>query len=150
MWLGSRPEVVMLLVMVVMMASLSAATRRPNIVLVLTDDQDTTMGSTAPLAVARKIIAEAGVEFVNAFTTSPICCPSRASILTGRYLHNTGQSATHRASEQQTILRLRKDNYYAVAPCLLSLCPLISSGELVTHYLLVRMIFTSINRKCLT
>ena len=96
----------MLLVMVVMMvgASLSAATRRPNIVLVLTDDQDTTMGSTAPLAVARKIIAEAGVEFVNAFTTSPICCPSRASILTGRYLHNTGQSAT---SEEQTFLRRR-------------------------------------------
>ena len=71
---------------------LPAPCERPNIVLVLTDDQDTTMGSTAPLAAARKMIAEAGVEFVNAFTTSPICCPSRASILTGRYLHNTGQT----------------------------------------------------------
>ena len=91
---------------VVMVASLgvevetktSPATRRPNIVLVLTDDQDITMGSTAPLVAARKMIAEAGVEFVNAFTTSPICCPSRASILTGRYLHNTGQSPSQPVS----------------------------------------------------
>ena len=87
----------MMMVVVVLAASLgvsgvSPSPRRPNIVLILTDDQDTTMGSTAPLAAARKMIAEAGVEFVNAFTTSPICCPSRASILTGRYLHNTGQT----------------------------------------------------------
>ena len=85
------------MVMMVMAASVtvsvvtSGASKRPNIVLILTDDQDTTMGSTKPMVEARKIIADAGVEFQNAFTTSPICCPSRASILTGRYLHNTGQ-----------------------------------------------------------
>ena len=101
------------MLVVVVVASLSAATRRPNIVLVLTDDQDTTMGSTAPLAVARKMIAEAGVEFVNAFTTSPICCPSRASILTGRYLHNTGQSNTQRASEDQKIVRMLRKTIYS-------------------------------------
>ena len=96
MWLGSRPEVVVVVVASLCVSVVTrAATRRPNIVLVLTDDQDTTMGSTAPLAAARKMIAEAGVEFLNAFTTSPICCPSRASILTGRYLHNTGQSYTY-------------------------------------------------------
>ena len=66
-------------------------TRRPNIVIILTDDQDVTMGGTKPLEMARKHIVDQGVEFSNAFATTPICCPSRASILTGRYLHNTGR-----------------------------------------------------------
>ena len=65
-------------------------TRRPNIVLIVTDDQDVTMGGTTPMVSARQLIMEQGAEFTNAFATTPICCPSRASILTGRYLHNTG------------------------------------------------------------
>ena len=64
--------------------------RRPNIVVILTDDQDVTMGGTTPLRAARELIAESGAEFTNAFATTPICCPSRSSVLTGRYLHNTG------------------------------------------------------------
>ena len=64
--------------------------RRPNIVVVVTDDQDVTMGGTTPLETARRLIADQGAEFRNAFATTPICCPSRTSILTGRYQHNTG------------------------------------------------------------
>ena len=64
--------------------------KRPNIVVILTDDQDITMGGTTPLKAARQLIAESGAEFTNAFATTPICCPSRSSVLTGRYLHNTG------------------------------------------------------------
>jgi len=65
-------------------------TRRPNIVVILTDDQDVVMKGTQPLELAHQHIAQHGLQFTNAFTTTPICCPSRASILTGRYLHNTG------------------------------------------------------------
>jgi choline-sulfatase len=35
-------------------------------------------------------IAAAGVRFENAYCTSPLCCPARASIATGRYPHQTG------------------------------------------------------------
>jgi len=64
-------------------------TTRPNIVLILTDDQDAALGGAEPLEKGRKLIADQGAEFMNAYATTPICCPSRASILTGRYLHNT-------------------------------------------------------------
>lgn len=67
-------------------------TNRPNIVLILTDDQDAALGGAEPLEQGRKLLADQGAEFINAYATTPICCPSRASILTGRYLHNTGDS----------------------------------------------------------
>jgi len=61
---------------------------RPDIVLVLTDDQrwDELVGMPS---IQRLLVAH-GTNFTNAFTTDPLCCPSRASILTGTYPHTTG------------------------------------------------------------
>ena len=59
---------------------------RPNIILILTDDQDAR--SVACLPNVQSLLAAEGVTFANAFATTPLCCPSRASILRGQYAHN--------------------------------------------------------------
>jgi N-acetylglucosamine-6-sulfatase len=63
---------------------------RPNIVLVVTDDQTLASfnGRTMPYTTAA--VAGAGTTFNEAVVTTPLCCPSRASLLTGQYGHNNG------------------------------------------------------------
>ncbi|XP_017781522.1 PREDICTED: N-acetylglucosamine-6-sulfatase-like [Nicrophorus vespilloides] len=64
--------------------------QRPNFVLVLTDDQDLLLDGLVPLEITRRLIADEGATFSNFFVNSPICCPSRSTILTGKHVHNTG------------------------------------------------------------
>lgn len=64
------------------------ASRRPNVVLILTDDQDVSLGGMNPLKKTKALIADHGVTFTNSYVGSALCCPSRASILSGRYPHN--------------------------------------------------------------
>jgi N-acetylglucosamine-6-sulfatase len=61
---------------------------RPSVLLIVTDDQrwDTLWA----MPEVRRSLVGPGVTFSNAFTTSSLCCPSRASILTGAYPHTTG------------------------------------------------------------
>jgi N-acetylglucosamine-6-sulfatase len=61
---------------------------RPNVVLVLTDDQRLDSLDVMPTVLSE--IAGRGVRFGRAFTTTSVCAPSRASILTGLYAHNHG------------------------------------------------------------
>lgn len=68
-------------------ASAPAALRdRPNVVLVMADDMRVDDLAFAPNL--RKLVAEHGVTFENSFAPFPLCCPSRASFLTGQYAHN--------------------------------------------------------------
>ncbi|XP_046573862.1 N-acetylglucosamine-6-sulfatase-like [Haliotis rubra] len=76
---------IFLLVMVSVHCSAS-----PNIVFILTDDQDTEIGGMTPLEKTKRLIGENGMTFLNMFVTTPVCCPSRSSIFTGKYQHNHG------------------------------------------------------------
>jgi len=61
---------------------------RPNVVLVMTDDQ--TVEQMQALERVRGQIGRAGTTFTRNFSTFPLCCPSRATYLTGQYSHNHG------------------------------------------------------------
>jgi hypothetical protein len=67
--------------------ALPAGAKRPNIVFVLTDDLALNLVQYMPNV--RKMQRE-GVTFANYFVNDSLCCPSRSSIFTGRYPHNTG------------------------------------------------------------
>jgi N-acetylglucosamine-6-sulfatase len=69
---------------------------RPNILFILTDDQrwDTTDATHSPsgafIMPGTRAELGRGAEFTDAFVTTPLCCPSRSSILQGSYAHRTG------------------------------------------------------------
>ncbi|MGH2804986.1 MAG: sulfatase family protein, partial [Thermoleophilaceae bacterium] len=61
---------------------------RPNVVVMLTDDQ--TLESMRVMSGVRSRLAGEGTTFTRAFVSNPLCCPSRATLYTGQYTHNHG------------------------------------------------------------
>lgn len=61
---------------------------RPNLVVVLTDDQ--TLEQMAYLPQTRALLDDEGVAFTDYVDSYPLCCPTRATLLTGQYTQNNG------------------------------------------------------------
>ncbi len=70
-----------------MVPPLPPGAKRPNIVFVLTDDLAWNLVQYMPHVLQMQ---KDGVTFANYFVTDSLCCPSRSSIFTGRYPHDTG------------------------------------------------------------
>ena len=69
-------------------AQAAPAPTRPNIVVLETDDQ--TLAEMEVLPNVRSLIGAEGATFDNNFDSFSLCCPSRATFLTGQYSHNNG------------------------------------------------------------
>jgi arylsulfatase A-like enzyme len=100
---------------------------KPNIITVMTDDQGygdlSCMGSTDVMTPHFDRLAASGARFESFYSNSPVCSPSRASLLTGRYPGYAGVRAIlagHRrttglTSESPTIAAALKQQGYDTA-----------------------------------
>ena len=63
---------------------------RPNVIVVLTDDQSVAELTPETMPETIKAVADEGTGFSSSIVSSPLCCPSRAGFLSGQYPHNSG------------------------------------------------------------
>jgi arylsulfatase A-like enzyme len=86
----------------------AGAATLPNIVIFVTDDQRDGL-EVMPKTVAW--LGKGGTRYENAFATTPLCCPSRASIFSGRYAHNheVTSNTDPRDLNQQTTMQYYLD-----------------------------------------
>jgi arylsulfatase A-like enzyme len=68
--------------------SAADAKAKPNVVVIMTDDQ--TAADMRFLDKTRRLIGSKGVNFKRYYDSNPLCCPARATLLTGQYAHNHG------------------------------------------------------------
>lgn len=68
--------------------SFTSSNRRPNVLVIVTDDQR--VGTLGTMLETREWMVDGGTSYTNAFVTTPLCCPARTSIMTGRFAHNHG------------------------------------------------------------
>ena len=61
---------------------------RPNLLVVQTDDQTLASFERRYMPFTHRFMSRQGVGFRNYVATTPTCCPSRSSLLTGQYAHN--------------------------------------------------------------
>jgi N-acetylglucosamine-6-sulfatase len=88
-------------------AAAEARQTRPNIVIVMSDDQ--TVESLRVMSRTRELIGARGVEFTRSFVNYALCCPSRATLFTGQYSHNHGVLSNQLPSGGYT--RLDRSNW---------------------------------------
>src|SRR5580700_7000475 len=89
-----KPVMAVLLGLGLSPASLVAQAKKPNVIIIITDDMRWDCMSCAGHKHLKTPnldrLAKQGVRFKNAFCTTSLCSPSRASILSGMYAHRHG------------------------------------------------------------
>ena len=65
------------------------AASKPNIIVIMTDNQDD-ITSLSFMQNVQDLLIKEGTRFLNSFVSNSLCCPSRATFLTGQLSHNNG------------------------------------------------------------
>jgi arylsulfatase A-like enzyme len=91
----------------------AAPAAKPNIAFFLTDDQDQMLGGSfptlngaTPMPQTRSLLAEQGATAGNFFVHTPICCPSRSELLTGKYFHNLKVDPTRESKQAEDCMHI--------------------------------------------
>jgi len=85
--------------------SSASARGKPNFIIFLSDDQAVHLFNRQLMPHVFSQLVDRGVNFTRAYVNVSLCCPSRASILTGLYSHNTGVQDNAHPLDGQTPLR---------------------------------------------
>ena len=125
MWSSKRLGLIAVLVLILIPAAATrenrdaaraAARDAPNVLIIVTDDQR--VGTMFVMSKTLQWLRSGGVDFRHAYVTTPSCCPSRASIFSGRYVHNHGvlrQRLGANLDHRSTMQRHLKANGYFTA-----------------------------------
>ena len=70
-------------------APAGAQATRPNILIIVTDDQRA-MDTMQVMPNTLRLFGQGGTTFTNGYAATPVCCPARAAIMSGRFAHNSG------------------------------------------------------------
>jgi N-acetylglucosamine-6-sulfatase len=82
-----------------------SARGKPNFIIILSDDQTAHLFNRQLMPHVFSRLVDQGVDFTRAYVNVSLCCPSRASILTGLYSHHTGVQDNSNPLDGQTPLR---------------------------------------------
>jgi arylsulfatase A-like enzyme len=83
----------LLLLLALLTVHCTHSTSPPNIILLLADDVSVGLLDLSLMPNLRERVVNVGVSFANAVAATPLCGPSRASLLSGRFAHNSGYTA---------------------------------------------------------
>lgn len=97
-----------------------AEAKPPNVLIIVTDDQrESGTLRRKVLPATLRWFRDGGTRFAPAYATDPLCCPSRASIFSGRYPHNhgvlknsSGSAGTGALDHDNTVQRLLRQGGY--------------------------------------
>jgi N-acetylglucosamine-6-sulfatase len=76
-----------------LLSAVATAASAPNVIFMILDDMDSLLGATEVMPHYTQRLIDGGLSFEHAYVSSPKCCPSRTSLLSGRFAHRLNDSA---------------------------------------------------------